>query len=368
MKHRIPAVIASMLCACTVLGAAAGCGSQNISDMTADSSAQSAVSSADSSSSLDSLEGSTGGSGIFAYSLDVDSSSIGYRFQDVTVRIPKGWFGDYLVTQEDDRHISFRHKQSFEDLGDQGGLLFTVNLGTEQQCQEYLDYLNADRIGSCAQGTYFLSYPTDYQGSTEHEETAEQYRKMYEELSFVRENTVLTAEETEPSASSGQSTSEASSREESSSEVLSSSSKTQEGSGLTNTEYQSGGSGLWAYTLYDTLYNQEYHFEEVTVILPQAWLENEYLMVQEGKGVTFYHKESHDKIGAGRVFTIAYSENTDYQMIPNYTEVGTVNGRHYYLEFPSDVQTDPENESMTLGYMALNQTCDYISAHTSLNP
>lgn len=119
---------------------------------------------------------------------------------------------------------------------------------------------------------------------------------------------------------------------------------------------------LWQYTLSsDENGNEVYDFSEVEVTVPAEW-SGKYALNSGKDYVEFYHPASRDayrealseETYAGTLFTVCLSENYDFMdIVPHYELIGSGEYGVYYLEFPTDVQGYPHDESVWAEWRSL---------------
>ena len=105
-----------------------------------------------------------------------------------------------------------------------------------------------------------------------------------------------------------------------------------------------GDENMWYILTYDEEETIELFINDVYLILPKDW-EGKYDMLPRKDSVDFYHTVSRagwlmeDGSEGGLLFRLCRSEDTDYQDLPDYTELGQgSDGYYYYLQFPTDLQ------------------------------
>ena len=110
-----------------------------------------------------------------------------------------------------------------------------------------------------------------------------------------------------------------------------------------------------------------YYFDQgITVTMSEEWYQNTFVKAS-GSSATFYHKDSYKKYQeegseGGRLFTIAYSDNKDFEKLPSYSYLGSDEGEmlNYYVEFPTDAQAYMKDESIGKAYESLYSTVEDV--------
>ncbi|MCD7818582.1 MAG: YARHG domain-containing protein [Lachnospiraceae bacterium] len=113
-------------------------------------------------------------------------------------------------------------------------------------------------------------------------------------------------------------------------------------------------------------------FEEVQVTLPSSW-SGKVQMNISSDSVSFYHINSRDKLteqygyaNGGHLFTICFTQGTDYTDLPDYMVIGTVSDGTYYATFPTDVQAYTEDQTIYNEYFELFNDIDWVKANMIL--
>ena len=116
------------------------------------------------------------------------------------------------------------------------------------------------------------------------------------------------------------------------------------------------------FTEYSTFRNDDgtwtYDFEcGLRVTMDEDWY-NDTFVRAEGSKVTFFHKDSNSGLasagysGGGRLFSICTSPDKDYEIIPDYTDIGyrEADGLYYYAVFPTDYQAYMRDDDVRARY------------------
>jgi len=113
-------------------------------------------------------------------------------------------------------------------------------------------------------------------------------------------------------------------------------------------------------------------FEEVQVVLPSDWAGKVQMNISSDY-VSFYHIGSRnawtEELGydnGGHLFTIAYTEDTDYLDLPSYMVIGYTSEGTYYAEFPTDYQAYTGDSSIEEEYNSLSADMDWVKANLTL--
>ena len=111
-----------------------------------------------------------------------------YAFSDFQVTLPEDWKGKVCVAIHE-RSVSFYQAESYhlwqEKEGYAGGHLFSVGYS---ESEDFRNLPSFDELGRGDKGWYFLIFPTDFQPYADSERAVEEYKEMYGEISFIRDN------------------------------------------------------------------------------------------------------------------------------------------------------------------------------------
>ncbi|MCD7736344.1 MAG: YARHG domain-containing protein [Lachnospiraceae bacterium] len=113
-------------------------------------------------------------------------------------------------------------------------------------------------------------------------------------------------------------------------------------------------------------------FSDVQVVLPSSWGGNVQMNISDDS-VSFYHIDSREKLteelgydNGGHLFTICFTQTTDYTDFPDYMVIGTVSGGTYYAWFPTDVQGYMDDAEIYSEYVSLYDDIDWVKANMTL--
>ena len=111
-----------------------------------------------------------------------------YAFSDFQVTLPEDWKGKVCVAIHE-RSVSFYQAESYhlwqEKEGYAGGHLFSVGYS---ESEDFRNLPSFSELGKAGKGWYFLIYPPDFQPYADSERAVEEYKEMYGEISFIRDN------------------------------------------------------------------------------------------------------------------------------------------------------------------------------------
>ncbi|MDO4942132.1 MAG: hypothetical protein Q4E73_04720 [Lachnospiraceae bacterium] len=118
--------------------------------------------------------------------------------------------------------------------------------------------------------------------------------------------------------------------------------------------------------------NLKITWNDVTLELPESWTDR-YITEESDNALTVYHKASNEswkkknEEGFGVLFTLNYSEDDSYTVLPSYDDLGkSKNGGYYYIVYPTDVQAYVSDEKIQDEYDSMYKEIDYIKEHASL--
>lgn len=115
--------------------------------------------------------------------------------------------------------------------------------------------------------------------------------------------------------------------------------------------------------------NISYTFGEVIVTLPADWADNYYMEI-DGDYVSFYQTASYILCQytygypGGWLFSVGYSEGTDYRDLPSYDELGPGAEGYYFLAYPTDYQAYMDDESVRKQYDEMWQGVKFVAANS----
>lgn len=121
-----------------------------------------------------------------------DDSTI-YDFGEVSLKIPGSWEGKYDLEFDDNvvefYHIASREAVAREGWSDGGGRLFSLCFDYDTEFMEYLPSFHI--IGDGADGTYYITLPTDVQGYTKDERILGEWRELMGDIEWVEYHAVM---------------------------------------------------------------------------------------------------------------------------------------------------------------------------------
>lgn len=128
--------------------------------------------------------------------------------------------------------------------------------------------------------------------------------------------------------------------------------------------------GRWDYIVdVDASGNICYTFGEVIVTLPADWADNYYMEVGDDY-VAFYQTASYILsqytygYPGGWLFSVGYSETTDYRDQPSYDELGPGAEGYYFLAYPTDYQAYIEDDSVRRQYDQMWKGVDFVARNS----
>lgn len=100
--------------------------------------------------------------------------------------------------------------------------------------------------------------------------------------------------------------------------------------------------------------------------LPLSW-KGHYVMEQqeeETKDImwcSFYNKENHETDYGGFLFAVAaYPSKEDFEYLPSYDILKEQDGFYYVVEYPTDIQFDPDSKENAKIYQQLSKDIDDV--------
>lgn len=123
----------------------------------------------------------------------------------------------------------------------------------------------------------------------------------------------------------------------------------------------------------DEITKNQITLKDATITLPESWTD-QYSTEQTDSSVTVYHKASKEKweekgeSETGVLFTLNYSEDTDYTALPSYDDLGkSKDGGYYYLTYPTDVQAYVLDSDIQKEYDAMYADIDSIKENAEID-
>ena len=111
-----------------------------------------------------------------------------------------------------------------------------------------------------------------------------------------------------------------------------------------------------------------YYFDQgIIVTMSEEWYQNTFVKAEVGQA-TFYHKDSYEKYqesgieGGGKLFTIAYSVNSDFKDLEEMTYIGFDEEEmlNYYATKPTDYPAYAADAEVCAEYNALFAEVDAV--------
>ena len=111
-----------------------------------------------------------------------------------------------------------------------------------------------------------------------------------------------------------------------------------------------------------------YYFDQgIIVTMSEEWYQNTFVKAEVGQA-TFYHKDSYEKYqesgieGGGKLFTIAYSVNSDFKDLEEMTYIGFDEEEmlNYYATKPTDYPAYASDPAVKAEYDSLWETADDV--------
>ncbi len=112
-----------------------------------------------------------------------------------------------------------------------------------------------------------------------------------------------------------------------------------------------------------------YTFDEVIVTLPADWMGKYYMEIGDDY-VSFYQATGYllyqytYGYSGGLLFSVGYSENTDYRNLPSYDELGPGAEGYYFLVYPTDYQAYMEDESVRREFDQMQKGVEFVTANS----
>lgn len=114
------------------------------------------------------------------------NNDISVSFRDLSLTLPESWTGKCLI-QTSETAATFYQSASRERYSEEhgypnGGRLFSICFS---ETLDFLDDPAYDVLGDTADGHYYVSYPTDFQGYEKDQAIADEYRSMLNDVTWI---------------------------------------------------------------------------------------------------------------------------------------------------------------------------------------